>query len=215
MWLGVRVIDHFLEGEGTAMRLKDAGLKREKKSEALEVYFSEALGIGVIAIMLFFAITLLSYSPHDHSLFYYDSEFCLVRNWGGEVGAYLSSIFFHILGAGAYMFVGALGVLAYTLLLGYRYARWWSGVLLLPVFITASSVVFALYGIDFVHGLPGGVVGHLLAMTLSKYLGFYGAVVISWAALWVSLVIVLRVSLIRGIILLVRYCASSRIAFFF
>lgn len=197
------------------MRLKDAGLKREKKTEELEVYFSEALGVGVTAIMLFFAMTLFSYNPHDHSLFYYDSEFCLVQNWGGEVGAYLSSIFFHVLGAGAYMLIGALGVLAYTLLLGYRYSRWWSGVLLLPVCVAASSVVFWLYGIDFVHGLPGGVIGHLVGMALSKYLGFYGAAVVSWAALWVSLVVVLRVSLVRGIVLLVRYCASSRLAFFF
>ena len=197
------------------MRSRDARLKREKKHEELEVYFSEALGVGVTAIMIFFAITLFSHHPHDHSLFYFDSEFCLVRNWGGEVGAYLSAIFFHVMGAGAYMLVGALAVLAYTLLLGYRYPRWWSGVLLLPVCVMASSVVFALYGIDFVHGLPGGVMGHLLSMHLAKYLGFYGAAVVAWATLWVSLVIVLRVSLVRGIILLTQYVASSRIAFFF
>lgn len=202
-------------GGDIKMRSRDARLKREKQQEELEVYFSEALGVSVTAIMIFFAISLFSYNSHDYTMFYYDSDLCLVYNWGGEAGAYLSSVFFHIFGAGAYMLLGALAVLAYTLLLGYRYPRWWSGVLLLPVCVIAASVVFSLYDVDFVNGLPGGVVGYQLSSFLSKHLGFYGAAVAAWTSVWVSTIIVLRVSFVQGIIVLTRYIASSRIAFFF
>lgn len=189
--------------------------KNNKDEEVVELYIREALGVGVTAVVLFMAIMLFSYHPQDTSPFHFDSDLFFVRNWGGIVGAYLSSILFHLLGAAAYMLVGALSVIAYMLFFGHRQQRSWLSLSLLPVCVFATAGLAGLYGFDFVHGEPGGELGFFVASYLTKFLGFYGAVVLSWAVLWVSLVVVLRVSFVRGIVSAGKFIASSRAAFFF
>ena len=197
------------------MRSQNMRSKRNEKHADIEFYVSEAVGIGVAAVMIFFAIALISHHPHDTTPFHYESDLYFIRNWGGVVGAYLSVILFHLLGAGAYVFVGALGILSYMLVLGHKHDRSWWTLLLLPVCVTAASLIASLYGIDFVHGQPGGQIGYVLTTNLCRYLGFYGTALLGWATLWVSSVVIIRRSIVRGIIALVRYVATSRTAFFF
>lgn len=197
-------------------RLNDPRAKRKNSYDDIEFYLSEALGVGVTVTVLFLAISLISYHPHDNTMFHFESDLYMgVRNWGGLVGSYISSLLFHLLGAGAYILVGVLGIIAYMLLLGYRHTRSLWGITLLPICVVAASVISSLYGIDFVHELPGGMVGYLLNEKLTAYLGFYGAALLAWASMWVSTVVVLRMSIVRGIILLTRVLASSRLTFFF
>jgi hypothetical protein len=198
------------------MRSQNVRAKRnDQHEEEIDLYLSEAFGVGISAVVLFMTIALISYHPHDTSLFYFDSELSLTRNWCGVVGAHLSAILFHMLGVAAYAFVGALTILAYMFLLGYRHGRSWLSLSLLPLCIAAAATLAALYNIDFTHGLPGGELGSLVSEYLTKFLGFYGAAVLSWSVLWVSTVMVLRVSFVRGIMHLAKSISSSRATFFF
>ena len=199
------------------MRSQNLRTKRNSQhhDEEINLYISESFGVGITAVMLFFAIALFTHHPHDSTMFHFESDLFFVRNWGGVVGAELSVMLYHLLGAAAYFLVGALGILAYMFLLGYRQGRSWLSLLLLPVCIAAAALVVSLYSIDFVHGLPGGMIGDTLNTFLTKLFGFYGATMIGWSALWISLVLVLRVSIVRGAISLIRTVATSSVAFFF
>ncbi len=197
------------------MRSQNLRAKRNDKHDDIEFYVSEAVGVAVVAVMLFFAIALISHHPHDSTPFHYESDLYFIRNWGGVAGAYLSVVLFHLFGAGAYFFVGALGILAYMLMLGYRHDRSWLSVLLLPACVVSASLIASLYSVDFVHGLPGGQIGYMLSTYLCRYIGFYGAAVLAWSILWVSSVVIVRRSIVRGIIALVRHVTTSRATFFF
>jgi hypothetical protein len=203
--------------EGALMRSQNLRTKRNSNhnDEKINLYISESFGVGITVVMIFFGIALFTHHPDDSTMLHFQSDLFFVRNWGGTVGAELSVMLYHLLGAAAYFLVGALGVIAYMFLLGYRQGRSWLSLLLLPVCIAAAAFVVSLYNIDFVHGLPGGMIGYGLNTFLTKLFGFYGATMIGWSTLWISLVLVLRVSIVRGVISLIRNIATSSVAFFF
>jgi len=183
--------------------------------EDLNLYISESLGVVITVVMIFFAISLYSHHPHDNTPFYFISDAYYIKNWGGSLGANVSAVLYHFLGFAAYFLVGALGMLAYMFLLGYRRGRSWASLLMLPVCIASAALIVALYNIDFVHGEPGGMIGFMLNTYLSSKVGFYGTAMIGWALLWVSIVMVLRVSIVRSVVSLIKNAITSRVTFFF
>ena len=197
------------------MRLQNEYSAKKKHEEEENYFISERCGVAITIVVLFLSIALFSYRYSDPSFFYFESDHDVTQNWAGSVGAFFAATLLHLFGVAAYCFVASLGLLAYMFLLGYRQGRPWISLLCLPVFITAVALIAALYNIDYVRGIPGGVIGSTINDFLIKGFNFYGTALIGWAFLWISFVMVLRVSIVRTLIKMVKSIAKSPSAFFF
>ncbi len=197
------------------MKLQTNKSKRvEYENLALSFYFYEACGVFVFSVFLFLALSLISYCPHDNTMFHYESDLFFIKNWAGAVGAQISDFLFYLMGSGAYALLAVLAVTAYMFLFGYR-QRPWLGMLLLPGAVLAATVLAAIYDVSIVYGLPGGIIGYKMAHCLTRVVGFYGAAIIAWATFWVSCVVALRISFIRAFARLFSGVAFSRGTLFF
>jgi hypothetical protein len=200
----------------TMMRPRNVRPKRNEDDLSIaDFYLSEIAGVAITGLVFYLTMILVTYNNLDTSPFNYASDVEFVRNWGGYFGADLSSALYHLFGVAAYFLVGALGVVAYMFLLGYRHCRSWFTLMLLPISVVAAAGIAALYNIDFLHLTPGGVIGTFVGEMFTRYIGFYGAAILLWATLWVSTVMVLRVSIVRCVIIFTQYVAKSRVTFFF
>lgn len=167
----------------------------------LDWYIQEALGICLAALGIFFTLALISYNHKDTGLFHYDSDLFFVANWAGTAGAATADFLLHLFGLAAYLVVASILLPAALLIFKKPEERYLaSRCAALPLLITASSGLCSLFQWSIPHITAGGIVGFWLEYWLAHWAGFHGSVIIVWAALWVSSVIVLRVSFARLIV---------------
>ena len=188
------------------------GIIVEAESNEFDWYQREALGVILSAIGLFFTIALISYNPRDTGLFYYDSDLYFVANWAGSVGAVTADFLNHLFGLAAYLVVASLLYPAYLLLFKRSQRFVARRLAALPVLVVAAAAACSLYQLDITHSTAGGQVGFWVEYWLAQWAGVYGSALIVWAALWVSVVTVLRVSVMqllgRGVIRFSRAIAA-------
>ena len=161
--------------------------------------------IGVVAftaLFLFLFISLISYSPHDNSLFHYGSAHHGFENWAGFVGAHIASLLYLLFGVTVY------GLLALFLVPIYRFfftekfttqeQGLWGQRLQVVALVTAvllSAPFFDLIGLVFYGGSAGGLLGAWSAQWLSFLCGVKGTLVGTIALFWICLCLGLQISL--------------------
>ena len=157
---------------GTAIQ-KRRGLKQE------------IVGILLLALSLFSAISLISY---------YLTERGRPTNWGGVVGDYLSELLFFIIGLTSYTIPFVILILAIEFLLKREVSSWLKRAVSLVIYLLSLSALLSLViGEDRV---AGGVIGQHISFYLSFYLGTTGSFISLSALFIISVVIATGFSLL-------------------
>ena len=181
-------------------------------------FWQEALLVIGLALLLFSALALVSYSPLDPA-WSTSGDGAPVRNWGGRLGAWLSDVAYAVLGYSAWWCVAAgarawlTGVVRWMNAAGHetegmtgqaggaprdrpwlRALGFWSGLALLLI---ASCVLewSRLYRWDgTLPGMSGGVLGLVAGQLALQWLGFTGSALLGLAALVAGLGLLFRFS---------------------
>jgi len=175
------------------------------------------VGVILTAIGLFLLISLASYNPQDVSLNSTGSSAGDVKNLGGIVGAYLADIIIQLLGWGGYLIPLLflfLGVTRFqTKQLGGWLLRGAGGVgFLLSVCVLLQLKMGASEVMGGVQRDAGGIIGRLIADTLTKLFNLPGAYIMVLAILLASLLVMTNLSLrLLGIGLLGVFGALARL----
>lgn len=154
----------------------------------------EIWAVVFFALAILVAASLLSHDPWDRSLST-PSGSVPTRNWGGEVGSYLSDFLLQALGLASYLLPAFLLAASYALLRGAYYSiRWtrflggafllWSGAILLSLLSKAETARES-----------GGILGDLSKAFLLSIFGGVGAHVIVLSALVLSVLLLTECSL--------------------
>lgn len=185
-------------------------------------YKQEICAVGVTALFLFLFIALISYSPHDNSLFHYGGGRHLTENWAGLVGAHIASVLFLVFGLTVY------GILALLLLPAYRlffapipqqYQGKWQRRLQAVALcgtVIVSAMIFDLSGLLF-HGVSaGGLFGAWGARWLEVWFGAQGALVCTISFAWICLCYGFKISFSHLFLMfwdvlvkVARFCAQT------
>lgn len=165
----------------------------------------EIIGVLLIALSLLTLLSLISFVPGDvQSVRAGSSAETPAHNLIGAAGAVLAAVLFHVIGAAAYVFPFALG------LLGIRcFTQGWVGVTARGAISSLAFLLLlsALFHLEVVgvptwssglisRGMAGGVCGRFIADGLRAYFASTGAHIIILAGLVASLLGVAPVSLL-------------------
>ncbi|MDR0478800.1 MAG: DNA translocase FtsK 4TM domain-containing protein [Burkholderiaceae bacterium] len=184
-------------------------------------FSQELVLIAGLALLIFFALALVSYSPIDPS-WSTSGVGAPARNWGGRLGAWLADVAYALLGYSAWWCVAAgarvwlTGVVRWITSgdtatgdtvkgaagrastpprgLGLRALGFWFGMVLVLV---ASAVLewTRLYRWDgALPDMAGGVLGQVGGRLATQWLGFTGSALLGLAALMVGFALVFRFS---------------------
>lgn len=157
---------------------KEKGNKREISSKASPARRSEVMGIFFIALSLFVALSLFSYSPLDPS-FSSSKPVLKISNLGGLVGSYTADGLIRTVGLASYLFIFVFSLIAVSCFRKtYRFFRLTQIVLLL-FFLGMASVLCQLQW-KTVHLSEelvdaGGFLGASIAEPLRYYLNPVGS----------------------------------------
>jgi S-DNA-T family DNA segregation ATPase FtsK/SpoIIIE len=152
----------------------------------------EILGVTAAMASLLVAVSLLSHTSADSSLF--SSSRIPVRNLAGRVGANLSEALFQLIGAAAYGLPIFGGIAAWNGLVGKRSLWTWAGAggaVLLGVSISTLTALYLPEG-D-IYG--GGLLGDTIAGALIAAFAWVGTLIIVVAVSLLALLILLPISL--------------------
>jgi S-DNA-T family DNA segregation ATPase FtsK/SpoIIIE len=161
----------------------------------------EIIGILLIAVGVFFFLSLVSYHPMDPSFFTYtSSKVKEIHNWMGIVGAYLSGIFFQGFGFPSFLISFVLVVFAFSFIfrwewkyLSLKLAGW-------AVILIVFSSFFGLWlsPIRMYHQgiLMGGFIGEIFSRYLVRYFNRPGATILLSVILILSFVLGTGISFI-------------------
>src|SRR3989338_8088898 len=156
-----------------------ANSKEKKKGLKQEV-----IGITILAIALFFIISLISYSSAD-----------IASNWGGIVGGYTAWVLFEIVGYSAYIFP----ILSIILALEFLMRREFNFRLSIPIslfflLISLSGLLSSLVGSD---TSSGGIVGKYVCLFLWDYLSYTCTLIVLAAMLISSAIFATGISVVE------------------
>jgi S-DNA-T family DNA segregation ATPase FtsK/SpoIIIE len=175
--------------------LTQSSLRSEKPAQPL-------LGVCLIVLGSFFALSLLTYSSQDPSWSFESSNPEKIRNWGGLVGSWMSDILLQLIGINAY------GSTILMIVLGQRRLRpaslsfekigaakprrqWPKRVSALAGCIVFASALLSLTGWKIFEDISaGGLIGYLVAQFGVYAFSTWGAALLFVGALWASAVMI-------------------------
>jgi S-DNA-T family DNA segregation ATPase FtsK/SpoIIIE len=177
--------------------------KSEVQSSVYRERLSEVAGVGLLALSLMVAVSLMSYSPGDPAWYFKETSRLTTENLIGPAGAFLSEALFQLLGLAAYSVVVFLAASGWSRFWCQKRDSGWSknlgllsAVLSLAGLLALSLQEVPLKGVI----LPaGGAVGHLLAVYLSYALGEAGAFILLVTTLFAAMMVATRWSLSQGV----------------
>jgi DNA segregation ATPase FtsK/SpoIIIE, S-DNA-T family len=156
----------------------------------------ELVGISLVAISLFLAMSLFSYSESDPSFTTAAIASTRIHNWCGIIGSYTADLFFNGFGLGSYLiplvFLGA----AINIFLSGPVRVGFLRVAGFALFMISSSGLFALFYQLTEFKKAGGIVGYFIMKVLDPYINDAGSFVILFALLCASIVITTQISLV-------------------
>lgn len=156
----------------------------------------EVVGFLLSALFLFFLLALLSYSPHDNTLFSYNGSHHGVSNWAGVVGAHMSSLLLYLFGSAVYILLFGLVVQAYVFFERAANKQHQMRFRSVPLLVMISAALCSCYGIDMTQSVPGGLVGQTICSFLYVPLGVGGTTLVLWTFFVVSMMMIVRFSCI-------------------
>lgn len=160
----------------------------------------DILAILFLALGIFTALCLISYSPTDPAL-NSASNVPYVKNLGGIVGAYYADILYIVFGISAYascvlfLLLSVLQFLGRPLRLRVREMFYYAGLLTF-----AASLLHLRFETVTLHGhaiAGGGIIGGLIGEMLSRYLNRPGAYLISLAALFLFTTLATKLTIVE------------------
>jgi len=162
------------------------------KSSRMTILLSEARWLVLVAVTLFLAMILLSYSPHDPA-WSQSNEVSHIANLGGSFGAWCADLLLYVFGQSAWLWFALLGVTvvrSYSQL-GHKenweaeqheshdrsYVGWFRGFGFVLILSGSMGVEYLrMYSYQFnLPRAPGGVLGELIGKTAYASFGFTGA----------------------------------------
>lgn len=175
----------------------------------------EILGILFFFLVIFTAVSLLSYSPGDPSINTAASS-AHVNNFFGLVGAYTAGGLLGLFGMGAF-WIPILFLIA-----SFRFYSNRNGKALIPVAIGGLLLMIttgALFGMfhemlplfDRLFNNTGGIIGYPLAYVLREYVNRAGAVVLLLLFFIIGFILTTRISVVRALknmLMLLRWAAA-------
>jgi S-DNA-T family DNA segregation ATPase FtsK/SpoIIIE len=161
----------------------------------------EIIGILLIAVGVFFFLSLVSYHPMDPSFFTYtSSKVKEIHNWMGVVGAYLSGIFIQGFGFPSFLISFVLVVFAFSFIfrwewkyLSLKLASWAVILIVLSSFFGLWLSPIRVYNQDI---LMGGFIGEIFSRYLVRYFNRPGATILLSVILILSFVLGTGISFI-------------------
>lgn len=159
-------------------------------------YKREVIGVLIVAVFVFLAVTFISYNPYDNTLLHYSSMRVWTANWGGGFGANLSALFFYLLGSVAYIFLLSLLVPVYILFFKQAKDRLWGKLFCQSLIIFSLATFCNIFKFDFTHSMAGGWVGVNLQKFLYAAVGNVGTLIVLFTVLWVALSVFFELPLI-------------------
>ncbi|UCF89167.1 MAG: DNA translocase FtsK 4TM domain-containing protein [bacterium] len=177
--------------------------KKEKKpTPTTHSRWREIVGVALVAVGLFFLLSLVSYSPRDISLNSTGASQQQVSNMGGIVGAYLADLSIQTIGWTAFTIPVFFLFLGVTRFFHRNWGSWalrsaGAGLLVLTLCVL---VQLRMNPLTFTGGKvpPGGITGKLAADGLVSLFNIAGAHVIVMALLLASILIMTNLSLITA-----------------
>ncbi|MBI5874676.1 MAG: DNA translocase FtsK 4TM domain-containing protein [Deltaproteobacteria bacterium] len=166
------------------------GQKEEEKSSHKPVpeglnRGKEISGILILAICLFIAISLLSYSQNDPA-FFTQGVNEKISNWGGIVGSYLAGGLFFLIGFSAYLLPVLLFTISMELLLRKDFPFKISIPISLFFLLISCSGFLSIFASDKFYA--GGLVGGYVDYFLEDYLNTFGTIILLTAVMAITAV---------------------------
>lgn len=175
---------------------KNKGL-RKRKSTIISIvsYRQEALAVVLAAAFIFLCFSFFSFNPHDNSLFYYLSSNTVATNWCGAVGAHVAGFFFYVLGSAAFLFLPILLFPVVIILARISFKSQWDRLVALSGLLFIAATLATIHGFDVSGWNPGGLIGYGLRRVCYAFLDKIGSLLVLYALFWVSIIVLLRLSL--------------------
>lgn len=161
----------------------------------------EVAGLLVMAFALLSLVSLISFSPHDPSSFYYSSREEAARNFGGLVGAHLAGDLLGIVGIAAFLLPPALFWAGFALVSGGRLRLRNVGVAGFLLLLMSTCLLLTLlehegFDLAFRGVRPGGFLGAQLFGALRPALGRFGLYLMTLTGMLLCVVLVSQGSLV-------------------
>lgn len=152
-----------------------------------------ALLSGILALMA--VISLYSFDPQDPSWFFISSNPQPVHNWCGVVGSYFSGLLMFLFGSASYLVVTLIGAFIYWLAVDGEWKEHWERIIAGMGVVACVATLCTLHKLEFMpHGMYGGYVGYYATAGLYKLFDVVGSLILAYAMLYASLVLLLRFS---------------------
>ena len=140
----------------------------------------EIAGILLVALGVFFLLSLVSYSPMDPSFFTYTSvKIKEIQNWMGIVGAHISGLLFQGFGFSSFLIPFVLGIFAVSFILRWEWKHLSVKLTGWVILFLCLSSLLALWLKPFYRDpLAGGFIGEVISRVLVRYFNVLGASVL-------------------------------------
>jgi DNA segregation ATPase FtsK/SpoIIIE, S-DNA-T family len=184
-------------------------LSMERPFTMLSSYKKElwALLSGMLALMA--VIALYSFDPQDPSWFFVSSSPQPVHNWCGVVGSYFSGLLMFLFGSASYLVVALTGALIYWVAVDGEWKEHWERIIAGMGVVACVATLCTLHKLEIVpHGMYGGYVGYYVTAVLYTLFDTVGSLILVYATLYASLVLLLRFSFMQGVQSLARAARS-------
>ncbi len=166
-----------------------------------------ALLSGILALMA--VIALYSFDPQDPSWFFISSNPQPVHNWCGVVGSYFSGLLMFLFGSASYLVVTLIGVFIYWLAVDGEWKEHWERIIAGLGVVACVATLCTLHKLEFMqHGMYGGYVGYYATAGLYKLFDAVGSLILAYAMLYASLVLLLRFSFMEFLQSMMHFAQS-------
>ncbi|MBF0497239.1 MAG: DNA translocase FtsK 4TM domain-containing protein, partial [Deltaproteobacteria bacterium] len=170
------------------------------QNETQKELFPEVMGLFLLGLTVFTAVSLATFHPNDPSLFSSQSPAATVHNLLGSVGASLSWGLLSLIGLGAFWLPVVLLLLSIRFFFNRRLTRPLASSVALMLMVLSTAGIMALFGKDIIifgqKLISGGVVGEGISRVMVGYINRLGTFLVLGLVLIVSFIIGTRISLI-------------------
>lgn len=160
-------------------------------------------------MLLVVALSYVTYNPVDPSWVSYNSDVVPCTNWCGPLGANLAALLFYFFGGSCFMLLVAMLSTLYIV----WHQRWrydWDRVVACLVLLCICATLSALYGVDSsISPYPGGFIGLWCSTMLRARCDLFTTLVILYALLCMSILIMVRFSWVRSCTAIMRHMPLS------
>ncbi len=175
----------------------------------LSSYKKELYGLVSSVLVLMALLSLYSFNEYDPSWFFVSSFFYPIHNWCGVVGSYFAGLLMFLFGSASYLVVVLAGVFSYWMGVAIVWKDHWERIIAGMSVVICVAALCTLHRIEVApHGLYGGYVGFYMANTLYGLLDTIGSLILVYATLYASLVLLLRFSFMNAVQSTVRVVKS-------